>query len=111
MKASQIIEELKNKIAGFTPGAKIEKVGEVLEIGDGVARVSGLSQIAASETVEFETSEGKVEGVVLNLEENQIGVGVLGEQEKIKEGDLGGGAGRILSVPVGEVSKPPPRLF
>ena len=103
MKASQIIEELKNKIAGFTPGAKIEKVGEVLEIGDGVARVSGLSQIAASETVEFETSEGKVEGVVLNLEENQIGVVVLGEQEKIKEGDLVRGTGRILSVPVGEV--------
>ena len=75
----------------------------VLEIGDGVARVSGLSQIAASETVEFETSEGKVEGVVLNLEENQIGVVVLGEQEKIKEGDLVRGTGRILSVPVGEV--------
>ena len=109
MKSNQIIEELKNRIAGFQPGVKAEKVGEVLQVGDGIALIGGLSQVAASEIVEFSATGGsasggetKVAGVVLNLEENQIGAVVLGEQEHIQEGNLVRATGRILSVPVGE---------
>ncbi len=109
MRADKIIDELKNRIAAFAPKVKVEKVGEVLAVGDGVARVSGLSQIAALEMVEISATGGstpggetKVEGVVLNLETTQVGVVVLGEQEYIKEGDLVKATGKILSVPVGE---------
>lgn len=102
MKSDALIKQLKDRITGFEPTAKIEKIGEVLEVGDGVARVSGLSQVGAMEMVEFDTKAGKVSGVALNLEESQIGAVVLGVQEHIKEGDLVRGAGEILSVPVGE---------
>jgi len=109
MKSNQIIEELKKKIQGFESKIAVEKVGEVLSVGDGVAIISGLSQVAASEIVEFSATGGsasggdtKVSGVVLNLEENQVGAVILGTQEHIKEGDLVRATGRILSVPVGD---------
>ncbi len=94
-----VVNQLKKQIEGFEAEAKTEKVGTVLEVGDGVARVSGLSDIMASEMVEF--SDGTM-GVVLNLEEDRIGVVVLGEDKNIKEGDMVKSTGRILSVPVGE---------
>jgi len=102
MNANKIVEQLKNKIAGFESEVRVEKVGEVLQVGDGVARVSGLSQVAASEIVEFETTTGKVAGVVLNLEEGEVGVVVLGEQRHISEGNTVRATGRILSVPVSD---------
>jgi F-type H+-transporting ATPase subunit alpha len=108
-KAEAIIKLLKEKIAGFAPKARVEKVGEVLELGDGVARISGISQVASQEMVEFSAQGGsasggetKVLGVAFNLEENQVGAVILGEQGSIKEGDTVRATGRILSVPVGK---------
>ncbi|MBI4049898.1 MAG: F0F1 ATP synthase subunit alpha, partial [Candidatus Doudnabacteria bacterium] len=98
----EIIGQLKKRITGFQIETKIERVGEVLQVGDGVASISGLSQVAASEIVEFETEAGKVSGVVLNLEEDRVGAVVLGAQEAIREGARVRATGRILSVPVGE---------
>lgn len=102
MKPDKIIQDLKNRIAEFTPRVRVEKVGEVLEVGDGVARVSGLTQVAAQEMVEFESVHGPIRGVAFNLQENEAGVVVLGEQQAVKEGDLVRATGRVLSVPVGE---------
>jgi F-type H+-transporting ATPase subunit alpha len=94
-----IVDQLKKQIQGFEAEAKTEKVGTVLEVGDGVARVSGLSDIMASEMVEF--SDGTA-GVALNLEEDRIGAVVLGDDKGIKEGDTVKATSRILSVPAGE---------
>ena len=102
MSTKQIIEQLKHKISGLEVGAKAEQIGQVLQVGDGVARISGLSQVAASEIVEFETPEGKVAGVALNLEEGEVGTIILGEQRYISEGGTVRATGRILSVPVSE---------
>jgi len=99
MNKDYIIDQLKKQIEGFEAEAKTEKVGTVLEVGDGVARVSGLSDIMASEMVEF--SDGTA-GVALNLEEDRIGAVVLGDDKGIKEGDTVKATGRILSVPAGE---------
>lgn len=118
MNKDYIIDQLKKQIEGFEAKTKTEKVGTVLEVGDGVARISGLSDIMASEMVSFQTrtsADGTqtyadtertnaetVYGVALNLEEDRIGVVVLGEDKGIKEGDIVKATGRILSVPVGE---------
>ena len=104
MQSDAIIKELKERIAGFSGLAKIEQVGEVLAIGDGIARVSGLSKVGAMEIVDFSTEDKdkKTAGVALNLDEDEIGVVVLGEQKNIKEGQIVRSTGRILSVPVGE---------
>jgi F-type H+-transporting ATPase subunit alpha len=95
----QIIQSLKEKIAGFNPGVKVEQVGTVIDIGDGIARVSGLTQVAASEMLEF---EGGVKGVALNLEESTVGAIIFGDFEKVQQGQTVRATGRILSVPVGE---------
>ncbi len=107
-----IIETLKKQIEGFKAETKAERTGRVIEVGDGIARVSGLSDAMASEMLEFLPSEagakegmGKSEsvyGVALNLEEDQVGAMILGEYEGIKEGDTVKTTGKILSVPVGE---------
>src|SRR3990167_8968476 len=98
--SQSIVKQLKERIAGFTASAKVEKIGEVLTVGDGVARVSGLSQVGSMEIVEF-SGETTTPGVVLNLEEGEIGVVILGEQQGIKEGNIVHATGRVLSVPVG----------
>ncbi len=106
-----IIDQLKKQIEGFEAKTKTEKVGTVLEVGDGVARVSGLSDIMASEMVSFQTridanekriNAEEVYGVALNLEEDRIGVVVLGDDKGVKEGDTVKATGRILSIPAGE---------
>lgn len=100
MSSKRIIEQLKHKIAGFSTKATIEEVGAVLEVGDGVARVSGLMQAGSMEILEFQTADGPVNGVALNLEETEIGVVILGQQRSIREGDVVRKSGRVLSVPV-----------
>jgi F-type H+-transporting ATPase subunit alpha len=95
---SKILTELKSKIEKFELAAKAEKVGKVLHIGDGVAKVTGLSNTQASEMLEF---PGGTIGVALNLEKDSIGVILLGEYTHIKEGDSVKGTGQILSVSVG----------
>ncbi|NLC30932.1 MAG: F0F1 ATP synthase subunit alpha, partial [Candidatus Moranbacteria bacterium] len=99
MDKNHIIEQLKKQIEGFQTEAKTEKVGKVMEIGDGVARISGLSDAMASEMLEF--SDGTI-AVALNLEEDQIGAMVLGDFKGIKEGDEVKSTGKILSIPVTE---------
>ncbi len=94
-----IIEALKKKLKETSLDPKIEKVGTVTEVGDGIAKISGLSNARASEMIEF--SEDTY-GVVLNLEEESIGVVILGSYAHIREGDTVRGTGRILEVPVGE---------
>ncbi|HTL39484.1 MAG TPA: F0F1 ATP synthase subunit alpha, partial [Methylomirabilota bacterium] len=97
--ANDIITQLKTRIESFRTEAKMESVGTVLQIGDGIAKVSGLSQVKASEMLEF---PGGVLGVALNLEQDSIGAVLLGSEEGIKEGDKVKATGKILSVPVGE---------
>ncbi len=98
-----IIETLKKQITEAKIEATREKVGKVVEVGDGIARIAGLSDCMANEMLEF-VGEGKesVFGVALNLEEDIIGAMILGEYTHIKEGDTVKSTGRILSVPVGE---------
>ncbi|MFA6271750.1 MAG: F0F1 ATP synthase subunit alpha [Patescibacteria group bacterium] len=94
-----IIEELKKQITDYKTSVAKEKVGTVEEIGDGIARISGLSDTMASEMLEF---PGGKFGVSLNLEEDSVGAIILGEYETIQEGDTVKSTGRILEVPVGE---------
>ena len=94
-----LIEELKKQIGEFHHEPKAEAVGTVLEVGDGVARVSGLSGVMVSEMIEFENG---AYGVALNLEEGEAGVMLLGETGDIKEGTVAKSTGRILSVPVSD---------
>ncbi len=99
----QIVEQIKKQIQGFQPRTEEKNVGKVLQVGDGIARVSGLSDVMSSEMITFETSAGKkIYGVVLNLEEDEIGAIILGDSSVIKEGDTVVRENRILEVPVGE---------
>ncbi|MBI3685125.1 F0F1 ATP synthase subunit alpha [Candidatus Azambacteria bacterium] len=98
-----IIKKLKEEIAGFKEETKMEKVGTVLEVGDGVAKIAGLFNIAASEMLTFETKEGKkIPGTALNLEEDHVGAIILGSYHEIQEGDVVKATGKILSVPVSD---------
>jgi F-type H+-transporting ATPase subunit alpha len=94
-----LIEELKKQIESFEHVAKPEAVGTVLEVGDGVARVAGLANAMASEMIEF---EGGAMGVALNLEEDEVGVMLLGDAQTVAEGVTAKTTGRILSIPVHE---------
>jgi len=95
---SNIIENLKQQIQQAKLEVETEKVGNVIKVGDGIAAVSGLTEVMASEILEF---PGGVLGVALNLEQDSVGVIILGDHLKIKEGDLVKSTGRILEVPVG----------
>lgn len=97
--SNHIVENLRKEIEAFKLEVKTEKVGKVLELFDGIAKVSGLSDIKSSEMVTFQNNEV---GVALNLEEDAVGVIILGDFSKIKEGDEVKATGRILEVGVGE---------
>ncbi len=99
MTKNTIIENLKKEITAFQKTTGGEKVGIVAEIADGIARVSGLSDIKASEMVTFAGGET---GVALNLEEDFVGIIVLDDYKKIKEGDEVRATGKILEVGVGD---------
>ncbi|MFA7315137.1 MAG: F0F1 ATP synthase subunit alpha [Candidatus Magasanikbacteria bacterium] len=99
MSTNQVIEELKKHISAFQKTVEVEEIGTVIEVGDGIARMNGLTKCQSQEMLEF---PGGVMGVALNLEEETVGAMILGEYEKIKEGDTVKRTGRILSVPVGE---------
>src|SRR3989338_2923903 len=101
-KMNEIVESLKKEIEGFEKGIKSEKIGKVLEVGDGIARISGLSEVASQEMLDFETSSGVVKGITFNLEEDAIGAIILGDYLKIKEGDVVKPTGRVLSIRVGD---------
>ncbi|HBZ36462.1 MAG TPA: F0F1 ATP synthase subunit alpha [Candidatus Veblenbacteria bacterium] len=93
-----ILKTLEAELKGFTAKVSEDKVGTVIEVGDGIARIAGLKDCMASEMLEF----GKgVKGVALNLEETLVGAMILGDYLEIKEGDVVKSTGKILSVPVG----------
>lgn len=99
IKPSEVTEILRRQIEGIQSEATLEEVGSVLEVGDGIARIYGLTNVRASELVEFDNG---MMGVVLNLEEDNVGVVLFGSSEKIKEGDIVKRTGRIASIRVGE---------
>jgi F-type H+-transporting ATPase subunit alpha len=97
--ADEIAAALRAHVDTFTPSLEAARVGRVLEVGDGIARVSGLPDIAVNELVEF--ANGTL-GLALTLEEDSIGAVVLGQVDEVEEGEAVKATGRILSVPVGE---------
>src|SRR6056300_292550 len=90
---------LKQQLSDFEASASLEEVGTVLQIGDGIARVYGLANAQYGELVQFDSG---LEGIVLNLEEDNVGVVLLGPSKEIKEGDTVKRTQRIASINVGE---------
>ena len=95
----QLTQLLREQIEKFDGSVDVAEVGEVLEVGDGVARVSGLENVMSSELVELPNG---VFGMVLNLEEDNVGLVLFGESSLVKEGDLAKRTERIVEIPVGE---------
>jgi F-type H+-transporting ATPase subunit alpha len=99
IRPGEITDILKREIKEYEREIDVAETGTVLSIGDGIARVFGLEKVQAGELVEF---PGGVAGLVLNLEEDNVGIAVMGEAFHVREGDLVRRTGRILEVPVGE---------
>jgi len=97
--ADEIAGILKQQISSFNAGVQEDQVGTVIEVGANLARIYGLQSVRASELVEFPNGQ---QGVALNLEEDNVGVVIMGSDAEIKEGDKVRRTGRIASVPVGE---------
>jgi F-type H+-transporting ATPase subunit alpha len=99
IRVDDITTRIRREIEAFEAPLKTVDVGYVLEVGDGIARVSGLSDVMSGELLEF---PGEVMGIALNLEADNVGVVIIGEYSHIEEGDTVRGTGRIASVPVGD---------
>jgi len=99
VKPDEISAILKQQLGGFKTEAELEEVGTVLQVGDGIARVYGLTAVKAGELVEFETG---VQAIALNLEEDNVGVVLLGSSDNIKEGSTVRRTNKIASINVGE---------
>jgi F-type H+-transporting ATPase subunit alpha len=99
IKPSEVSEILKKQIEGFKSEVELEEVGTVLQVGDGIARIYGLNSVQANEMIEFDSG---VAGIVLNLEEDNVGAVLLGSSELIKEGDSVKRSKKIASIGVGE---------
>src|SRR5210317_1748152 len=99
LRAEEISQIIKEQITDYDKKVELSETGVVLSVGDGIARIYGLEKAMALELVEF---SGGVLGLVLNLEEDNVGVAIMGEDTKIKEGDIVKRTGRIAQVPVGE---------
>ena len=96
---AEISAILKREIQNFGAEAQVSEVGEVLSVGDGIARVHGLDNVQAGEMVEF---PGNIKGMALNLETDNVGVVIFGSDATIKEGDTVKRTGAIVEVPVGK---------
>src|SRR5258708_712482 len=99
IRAAEISAILKQQIANFGSEAEVAEVGQVLSVGDGIARVHGLDSVKAGEMVEF---PGGIKGMALNLESDNVGVVIFGDDRTIKEGDTVKRTGAIIDVPVGK---------
>lgn len=99
IKPAEVSEILKQQLQGLKSVVELEEVGTVLQVGDGIARIYGLSNVESNEMIEFENG---MKGIVLNLEEDNVGVVLLGLSEEIKEGDTVKRLRRIASINVGE---------
>ena len=98
-KTDEIIATLKKQLDSHDANIDVSEVGEVIYIGDGVARVSGLENIMSSELVELPNG---VFGMALNLEEDSVGIVLFGDSSLVKEGDTAKRTGKIVEVPIGE---------
>jgi F-type H+/Na+-transporting ATPase subunit alpha len=99
IRAAEISKVIKDQIASFGTDAQVSEVGQVLSVGDGIARVHGLDNVQMSEMVEF---PGGIKGMALNLETDNVGVVIFGSDASIKEGDTVRRTGTIVDVPVGK---------
>ena len=99
IKSAEISAILKKQLEGYESESSLNEIGTVLEVGDGIARVFGLSDAQYGELVSF---DGGLEGMVLNLEEDHVGIVLLGSSNRVKEGDSVKRTGRISSIKVGE---------
>jgi len=99
IKPAEVSEILKKQLEGIKSIEELEEVGTVLQVGDGIARIYGLDNVESNELIEFENG---IYGMVLNLEEDNVGAVLLGSSEEIREGDSVKRTGRIASLDVGE---------
>ncbi len=99
IKPGEVSDILKKELEGFTTNSELQETGSVLQVGDGIARIYGLSNVQANELIEFENG---MKGIVLNLEEDNVGAVLLGSSEEIKEGDKAKRTKHIASIRVGE---------
>ena len=99
IKASEISSVIKEQIKNFDVSASVSEVGTVLSVGDGIARIYGLDEVQAGEMVEF---PGGIKGMVLNLESDNVGVSIFGDDTGIKEGDTVKRTKNIVDVSVGK---------
>ena len=102
IKTDEITSVIKQEIEQFGSELEISEVGQVIEVGDGIARVYGLSKVMAGELLEFQGEQGSVMGQAMNLEQDTVGAVLYGDTTGIREGDTVRATGRLLEVPVGE---------
>lgn len=98
LRAAEISSILKKEISNYNVVAEVEEVGQVISVGDGIARAWGLDQVQAGEMVEFSSG---IQGMALNLEEDNVGIVIFGEDTEIREGDTVKRTGKIVQVPIG----------
>src|SRR5438105_14454196 len=99
IKADEITKLIRHQIENYETKIAVDEVGTIISLGDGIARVHGLEKVMAGELLSFPHN---VAGLAMNLEEDQVGVVLLGEYTELKEGDEVRRTGRIMSVPVGD---------
>src|SRR3989442_12276937 len=107
IRADEITSILRQEIENYAHAIDVSETGSVISVGDGIARIHGLEKVMAGELIEFPHN---VSGIALNLEEDQVGAVLMGENNEIKEGEEGGGTGRIVAVPVGGAFGAPLRM-
>ena len=100
--SQEIIEKIKQAIEGYKDNPEWEEIGRVSEVGDGIAKISGLTNVQSQEVLVIEAGEAKIKAVALNLEEDSVGVLILGEGFLVKSGQTVKRTKQILSIPVGE---------
>ena len=99
IRADEITQLLKSEIENYETAVNVSETGQVISVGDGIARVYGLENVMSGELIEFGRG---ISGIAMNLEEDQVGAVLLGDYLEIKEGDEVRRTGRIMSVPVGK---------
>ncbi len=102
IKTDEIASVIRQEIEQYASDLEVSEVGRVVEVGDGIARIYGLSKAMAGELLEFQTTDGAVMGQVFNLELDTVGAVIYGDYKSVKEGDMVKATGRLLEVPVGE---------
>ena len=105
IKTDEITSVIKKEIEQFSQKLEVSEVGQVVEVGDGIARVYGLSKVMAGELLEFDAEGGVITGQVMNLETDMVGAVLFGEATRVREGDTVRSTGRLLEVPAGQIGR------